>query len=418
MKPLHVVIVNPYDGLPWKGKRRGRYGQLSRELVARGHRVTWFTSDFSHGSKTYRAWPEAAGDANLCIKLLHVPPYSRNISLRRVASHAVYGHRVAKALSALGRSASVDAVVASIPPIESARVAMTWCAENEAAGILDMQDAWPHVLSLAFSPRLRGLAKAILLRPWYRQARMAARSAVAHVAVSPEYLTYMRGLSGAKGAYDQDRAVFPLGYDTTGLPLDRPAGSPASADGVFRVGYIGTFGRFYDLETVIRCANICRESSIEFVLIGDGPDRPRLETLVTDLNLSNTSMKGYVPFPQAVPMLRSCDVGLVPIVSDWPPNTPNKAFDYLFLGLPVVSSVCGTFRDEMIHFGFGRYYEAGDPVSLAKTLRALQKDASARSSMGTSGLAYAKAHMDGSTIYARYVDFLEELPNKRSLAHH
>lgn len=405
MKSLHVVIVNPYDPLPWEGERYGRYGQLSRELAHRGHRVTWLTSDFRHGSKKYREWPDLAAQDTLRVIPIHVPAYPKNLGLRRVVSHAVYGYRVSATLRILSRSEKVDAVIASIPPIESARAAMSFCDEYDIAGIVDMQDAWPRVLSLAFPQAVRPLASRILLLPWFKQAMASARLAAAHIAVSPEYLDYLADLAGPGRVCA--RRVFPLGYDTIGCRQEGSSEPVGLDDGVFRVVYIGNFGRFYDLATVVRCASLCRKASMEFILIGDGPDRPKLESLVRELGLSNVHIKGYIPFHQAVPILRSCAVGLVPITADFPPNTPNKVFDYLFQGLPVVSSVLGSFFDLMVERGLGLYYEAGNPESLACALCVMKDNLDKRLTMAANGVAYAKAYMDGRVIYEKYADFVE-----------
>lgn len=397
---MHIVIVNPFDPLPYESARQGRYAMLSNELIEKGHTVSWITADFYHKAKKYREFPVKC---NINIIPCHVPSYFRNVSVRRVFSHRVYGLEVQKHLDALHR---VDVVVASLPPIESARAAMKFCVRRNIPGILDVQDAWPMVLGLGLPRVIRTFPGKLALYFFEQAARDAVSKAGALVAVSPEYLAYAKTLRS--GAIDSGHnAVFPLGFDTDIVHTSNLSIKKINADAPLKIVYIGNFGRFYDLSTVIYAARLLPQ--IEFTLIGGGPTHNSIVKLAHQLGLHNVVFTGYLPFEEAVPILVNADVGLVPITADWPPNIPNKAFDYLFLGLPIVSSVQGSFEGAMTQYNFGKKYQAGDPESLASTLQRLASDRHELGRMGRFGTLYAQKFMVGKDIYQKYSSFIEDL---------
>ena len=52
--PKVVWVVNPFDQLPNETDLPLRYWTLCRVLAEQGHEVIWWSSDFSHLSKTKR----------------------------------------------------------------------------------------------------------------------------------------------------------------------------------------------------------------------------------------------------------------------------------------------------------------------------------------------------------------------------
>ena len=51
---MTVWIINPFDNLPMEGFRPQRYWLMARAFAKAGHKVTYWTSDFSHAFKRRR----------------------------------------------------------------------------------------------------------------------------------------------------------------------------------------------------------------------------------------------------------------------------------------------------------------------------------------------------------------------------
>ena len=402
---MHIVIVNPFDALPWENNRLFRYSMLAAELARRGHHVSWITADFYHGAKQYRKHPGADESLGARIVFVHVPPYYKNISLRRIISHRAYAHGALQALKSLHASEPVHLVVASIPPTESARVAMEFCAEIGVVGLVDMQDPWPKLLASVFPRTLRNLFSLLFLGSFKHDVKIAVELASGLVAISPENLDYLAEFR--KGKNQVSQASFVLGFDSQAIQISETGQKKADAPLV--VSYIGNFGHFNDLETAVKAAAICAKRNIQFILIGDGPTYSSVKRLAEKLSLTNVKFRGRIPFESALPMLQQSDLGLVLYTADFPPNTVNKTFDYLCLGLPVVSSLRGMFAKDLAEFKLGLQYEAGNADSLANALLHLDENRAMLQEMGRRGLEYAKTSMDASAIYKQYADFVEKL---------
>ena len=68
---------------------------------------------------------------------------------------------------------------------------------------------------------------------------------------------------------------------------------------------------------------------------------------------------------------------------------PNKVFDYMCAGRPVVLAIDGVIREVVEAAGCGLFTPPGDPQSLAETIRKLASDPAGNREMGMKGRRYA-----------------------------
>ena len=80
---MTVWIENPFDNLPAEGFRPQRYWLMAEAFAKAGHNVTLWTSDFSHAKKAPRILSKV--EAPFRLKLIKTPPYSGNVSFKRIA---------------------------------------------------------------------------------------------------------------------------------------------------------------------------------------------------------------------------------------------------------------------------------------------------------------------------------------------
>jgi len=81
-----------------------------------------------------------------------------------------------------------------------------------------------------------------------------------------------------------------------------------------------------------------------------------------------------VPSHEVPSYLREADVGVSPILGDsvsYDMALPNKLFEFLHAGLPMVVSDCRAVAQFVTEHGLGRVFRAGDPVDLADAMRAV-----------------------------------------------
>ncbi|MGB3903808.1 MAG: glycosyltransferase family 4 protein, partial [Anaerolineae bacterium] len=341
--PMLIWLVNPFDPVPGEALRPGRYAFLTKMLAQRGHRVIWLTSNFFHTTKTCRAsgWTQTEPQANLRVVMLPTPPYYGNISIRRVWNHTVYSKRIKEWASR--QSDLPGLILASCPPLSSARAAVALARQLGAKSVVDVQDLWPDVFSMLLPRRLSKAGEA-LLYPLSRYAAHIHAHADGLVAVCQTYLAKSRASrpnrDGAGGL------VMHLGvdlhlFDKCSL-LEEATAYPKGGD-EFRIAYIGTVGKSYDVATILEAARHIKfaHSRAVFFIVGNGPELARMRATATHMQLDNVFFTGFIPFEQMVKVLVQSDVGLNARARGLPETFPNKVFDYLAAGLPIVNSVHG-----------------------------------------------------------------------------
>ena len=208
---MNVWIINPFDNLPVEGYRPQRYWLMSEAFARAGHRVTYWTQNWSHARKDERRLTagrpleDISASLSFTLKFVRVPGYRRNICLKRIWSHWRFAKNWAALVSAA--TEAPDLIVVSSPPLFIGREVRRFCARTGAKYIVDIMDAWPETFERV-APRWTLGWMRRLARDNYRQA--AGITAVAqryldlaksYGAVSPQHLCY-HGIVTADGGGD------------------------------------------------------------------------------------------------------------------------------------------------------------------------------------------------------------------------
>lgn len=179
------------------------------------------------------------------------------------------------------------------------------------------------------------------------------------------------------------------------------------------VTFIGMFGASYDLETVINAARVLQVEgppNIQIVLAGNGDDGPKLREM--SHGLQNAVFTGWLDQTSILALMRLSSVGLAAYEKNSLQSLPNKPFEYMAAGLPILSSLRGELetliRDEQI----GLQYQAGDITSLVEKIRWLAANPDARREMGKRARRLFDERFSADVIYPRLVKHLEKV------AHH
>lgn len=341
---MTVWIQNPFDGLPSEGGRKQRYWLMSEAFVRAGHRVVYWTSDFSHATKRRRV-PVPSRDVpdGMDVRFVPTPPYSSNVGLARIASHRAYAAKWLRL--ALQETDSPGLIVSSMPTISAAAAALRLGHRFGARVVVDVQDAWPETFERLFPERLRRVAH-MLFAPWRWRVRRIYRQADVVTGVCDRY----RALAGRDDYY---RAY--LGIEYVPEVTAEPAGG-----GTRRLVYSGNLGRSYDLATVADAVRA--DESLELDVAGFGSfscDCPRVR------------FHGLLSASGLRALYARCDTGVIPMRDDSWVGVPNKMSDYSAAGLRIVSSLGGETAALLEAYGCGATYAPGDAASLAAAVRAV-----------------------------------------------
>ena len=143
------------------------------------------------------------------------------------------------------------------------------------------------------------------------------------------------------------------------------------------------------------------------VVVGDGPDRPRIAQTIERLGLGDhVALLGWQRHARLAEFYQHCQVGVLPFL-----DTPhvritlaNKLFDYMGAGLAVLAADLPPMRRVLEEVGAGVLYAVGNTRALAEQLLSLLKDPDRCRALGARGRAavVAKYHWgrDEATLLA------------------
>lgn len=245
---------------------------------------------------------------------------------------------------------------------------VAWLAVRLAGAATRVFAAVHNTLSHAArnSPLLRDRMRPFLVR-W---VLVRADGIVAVSEGSADDLTSRVGVSPDRIEVLYNPVVTPELFDRAAEPLDDPwfgSGAPPVVVGV------GRLAPQKDFATLVRAfARVRRERPARLLILGEGPDRPALERLVSELELgADVRLQGFVRNPYAYLARAS----LLASSSRWE-GLPTVLIEAFALGTPVVATDCESGPREILEDGrLGLLVPVGEPGTLADgILRALDAD--------------------------------------------
>lgn len=150
--------------------------------------------------------------------------------------------------------------------------------------------------------------------------------------------------------------------------------APTNDEGI-TVVYLGLLEVPRGVGEAIEAMALLREHVPRFTLriIGDGRDEALFRTRAEALGVLGREVEflGRLPYPEALEVVAGADVGIIPhhATESWNTTVPNKLFDYMAAGLPVVSSDAAPCVRILGETGAGVVFRSGDARHLADVLR-------------------------------------------------
>lgn len=400
---MHILLVHQYfAGLDEAGGTR--HYELARYLVDRGHRVTVISSPVSYltGARGKSGWIEEEQDGP-CLTILRTYTYA--------AVHRSFVHRVFSFFSFMLSSflaglsvRQVDLVWGTSPPIFQGITAWALARLKRVPFLFEVRDLWP-----AFAIAVGVLHNPILVRASLWLERFLYRHANRVMVNSPGYIDHV-SQRGARWIELIPNGADPAMFDPAadGADFRRQHG----LDGKFIALYAGAHGMSNDLGTVLKAAALLSDRpEICFVFLGDGKEKPRLQAQAREMGLTNVIFIPAVPkneMSQALAAANGCIAILKPLEL-YKTTYPNKIFDYMAAGRPILLAIDGEIRSVVEAAGAGIPVGMGDPAALAEGVLALARDPSASRRMGLAGRAYLEQHFSRGDLANKLALLLEDM---------
>src|SRR2546422_366231 len=137
---------------------------------------------------------------------------------------------------------------------------------------------------------------------------------------------------------------------STDKPLPHPLRDRLDAHGGLKLLYVGGLEEARGLDTVLKALQLIvpKLKDILLVVVGEGTAGHTLKLLVRELGIErNVIFAGFIDHEHVPSIIEGADIGLVPhyVTKHTNSTIPNKFFDYMAQGKPVLVSNCKTLVD-------------------------------------------------------------------------
>lgn len=399
--------------------RNGRSGTRSYEfakfLVRRGHRVTVLTSASDLSDLRI---PSDRSSARLDIEGIQVVavrvPYSQRMgTLARIKS---FVHFMLLSSWLALRERGHDVVIATSTPLTVGIPGMLASAAHRIPLVFEVRDLWPEApIQMGV---LRNRPVQVVLRLVERWIYRASHSVIA---LSPG----MGEAIVASGVPPAKVTVIPNCSDLdlfTPGPADPGLRQRLGLEGRFVATHAGSIGEINGIGVIIEAAAELQRrgrDDIGILLVGQGRQQDSMQERVRQLGLRNVVFAGSVPRREVPEYLRASDACLVTVknVPVLATASPNKMFDALAAGRPILVNCAGWMQDLVRDHAVGRCSVPGSASSLADEVCWLADHTEDAARMGVNARRLAVAEFDRRKLATAFEGVLGAAVQSRQAPH-
>ena len=405
---LDVLYFHQYFATRRRSTATRSY-ELARRLVDRGHRVTIVSRDTRMLEAGRNGRPEGRLVARehvdgIEVLFLNVPYANRYPTPVRLASFTAF---TAAATVAGALERRPDVVFASSTPLTIGIAGLATARLKRVPFVFEVRDLWPAVPVELGALRAK---PAVRSAEWLERRLYDGADRIVVLSEGAQRDLERRGIPPEKVALIPNAADLDVFRPDA---VDQEFRARHGLERRFVALYAGAIGRANGLDQLVDAAAALRtagEARVTIVVLGDGGERPRLEQRVRELGLENIRFFPPVPKDELAGIIGAADLTLT-IFAPYPvleTNSPNKFFDSLAAGKPVVVNLDGWLRRLVEENDAGAWVPAGNPDALATRLAVLAVDPERVERMGRNARALAEREFSRDLMADRLARTLEE----------
>lgn len=386
-----------------------RTGLIAEKLVRKGHQVRWWVSGFEHQRKKqiFQYDQEIVLPDGLILQVLCGCGYKKNISFARYFDHLQIALKFKKIAPQLPKP---DILVISTPCYLLAYEGACYARALNIPFIVDVRDLWPDIfIDMVPGRFLKKIARTFLWRD-YQKNKYLLHNADGVTAMSETVLKWALRL-GQRNRSHKDQ-VFYLGYKKN-KPLPVKDLRTSTEKQKKCIVFVGTFGISYELSLLLEAAKYFQMQGkgggmIQFIFAGDGEQRMELEKKAADLK--NVTLTGWLGEKDLHALLNNAWAGIIPCKSV-AGAIPNKTFEYLSFGVPVLSSLEGEMAGKIEEFKIGINYNHGDLNGLCEAIQKITEYPEMQAEMSRNSIFFFERFGNADSLYNQYSDYIESFLN-------
>lgn len=410
---MKVLYFHQHFTTP-KGSSGIRSYEMARHLVARGHQVTMVCGSYG-GGRTGLEQPFTAGRRRGMVDGIEVIEFDLAYSnadgfVKRALTFLKFALRSV----GLALTERYDLVFATTTPLTAGipGIFARWLRGKPF--VFEVRDLWPELpraMGVITNPLVLG-AMSVLEWASYRSAHNA-------IGLSPGIV---EGIAH-RGVARERIALVPNGCDLGIFAAEVQPWRPAQVkDGDLMAVFAGTHGMANGLDAALDAAAELKRrgrDDIKIVLIGQGKLKPALMERAAREGLDSVVFHDPVNKVRLAGLMAATDLGLQ-LLANVPAfyygTSPNKFFDYIAAGLPVLNNYPGWLAEMIQQHGCGFAVPPDDARAFADALERAAADRAALVQMGARGRALAEQQFNRKLLADRWADTLECTLARRALA--
>lgn len=400
---MHVLYFHQHFSTP-KGAAGIRSYQMARKLVECGHEVTMVCGSYGAGQTgledTFRKGKREGLVDGINVIEFNLAYSNSDSFLKRTL---VFLSFAVKSIG-LALTRDYDVVFATTTPLTAGipGVFARWLRRKTF--VFEVRDLWPEL------PRAMGVIKnPIILSLMSMLEWVSYHSAHRCIGLSPGIV---KGIA-RRGVDKEKISMVPNGCDLDifGEPSTawRPEG--VTEDDLMAV-FTGTHGRANGLDAAINAAQVLQqrgEKTIKVVLVGQGLLKADLQDSARKLGLDNVVFHEPVNKQKLTGLMASADIGmqlLANVEAFYYGTSPNKFFDYLAAGLPVLNNYPGWVASLVDENKCGFTVAPDNPEAFADALVYARDHRDSLKQMGTNARRLAEREFDRAKLSNNWVNWV------------
>jgi glycosyltransferase involved in cell wall biosynthesis len=379
--------------------------ELAKHLIARGHSVCMVcgeTAKLDLPKTTMKNVHRGMVDGIDVIQI--ALPYSNKDGIaKRAWTFVKFGWKGIQ----IALKENYDLLFATSTPLTAGVPGIVMKLFRKKKFVFEVRDLWPEL------PKALGMKNLFLLWGMSILEWLSYHCADACVGLSPGICDGIK----RKSQSDKRIAMIPNGCD---LEIFKPSSRDnLLLDGVSATDKVAVFtgahGIANGLDAVLDVAAVLKakqRTDIVLAFIGDGKMKPHLMERARKEQLDNCKFYAPMPKTELNKLVASADVGLM-VLANVPAfyygTSPNKFFDYISSGLPVLNNYPGWLADMIKENHLGVVVTPNDAKAFADGLISLLDNEDYRVSCGKNARCFAESHFSRAQLGNEFVSFLESV---------
>jgi glycosyltransferase involved in cell wall biosynthesis len=407
-KSLHVLYVHQHFGTPSGAGGIRSYG-FAKGLLARGHQVTMVCGATDRSSTTLTG-PFVDGKRHGMVDGISVIefniPYSTADGLLR---RAVNFSKFALQASRVALTGKYDLLFATSTPLTVVMAGVVAKLFRRKPFVFEVRDLWPEL------PKALGLRNPLAISAMSILEWLGYNLSNHVIALAPG----MAKSIAARGCPVGRITMIPNGSDND-LFNAEAAVSPDImfpqhfSKSEFVAVFSGAHGIANGLDAVLDAASILKKAdktNIKIALVGSGATKAHLKQRAEEERLENVVFIDPIPKRNLIQLLKGSHCGLQilkNVGAFYNGTSPNKFFDYLSAGIPILVNYPGWIAELVEQHHCGVVVPPDNAKAFAQALIDAEASRSKFKLNGANGKQLAEASFDRDVLAARFCAIIEQ----------